>query len=149
MVLDGLRDPGNMGALIRTAAGAGVDAILVGPGSADPYSPKVLRSGMGGHFRIPVVRLAWDEILSQVEGLAPFLADSAGGPAYTQVDFTQPCALIIGSEAHGPGQQARRVAATRVHIPMPGNMESLNAAVAGGILLFEIARQKGLSRETR
>jgi len=148
LVLDGLRDPGNMGTLIRTAAAAGVDGVLVGPESADPFAPKVLRGGMGGHFKIPVVSLDWEDIRSKTTGMGLFLADSAGGVPYTEADFTGPCAFIIGSEAHGPGAQAQQIAPTRIHIPMPGKMESLNAAVAGGIILFEIERQKRHSRET-
>lgn len=148
LVADGLRDPGNMGTLLRTAAAAGVQGVLLPPGAVDPFSPKVIRSAMGAHFRLPVHSLDWPQIQEILHPSGTgrrfqvFLADSGGGVAYTQACFTQPTALILGSEAEGAGSEAKGLADSRLHIPMPGKMESLNAAVAAAVLLFEVVRQR-------
>ncbi|MCF6277723.1 MAG: RNA methyltransferase [Anaerolineales bacterium] len=142
LILDQIRDPGNLGTLLRTAAAAGVDSVILSPSTADAFSPKVLRAGMGAHFRIPIVTADWDEIEDRLRGLTVYLAEMAGDVVYTEADFRSACALIIGGEAHGASQSARDLAASRVHIPMPGKMESLNAAVAGAILIFEAVRQR-------
>jgi TrmH family RNA methyltransferase len=141
---DQVRDPGNLGTMLRTAAAAGVGAVLLPPGGVDPYSPKVLRSGMGAHFRLPLLALDWPQIEALVarHGLQVYLAEAGEGEAYTGVDFRQPLALVIGGEAEGAGPQAYRLATQRVYIPMPGGSESLNAAVAAGVLLFEVVRQR-------
>lgn len=142
LILDSVRDPGNLGTILRTAAAAGVDAVLLSPTSADIYNPKVLRSGMGAHFRVPVRETSWDDIGAYCRGLAVYLADSQGDIAYHQVDWTAAWALIIGSEAHGAGDEATRLAQRRVFIPMVAETESLNAAIAAAVILFEAARQK-------
>jgi TrmH family RNA methyltransferase len=140
LILDGLADPGNMGTILRTAAAAGIDLVLIAPGSTDAYNPKALRAGMGAHFRIPVADASWAQIEQAAADLEVRLADMTGGPAYDQVDWARPWALIIGSEAHGASEQAQALAATRVTIPMAARTESLNAAVACGVLLFEAAK---------
>lgn len=144
LVVDNVRDPGNLGTLLRTAGAAGVQAVLLSPGTADAYSPKVMRSGMGAHFRIPVRAMSWEELIgyTRLNGLLPFLADSEGGLAYDRANLTQPLTLIVGGEAEGSGAEARMLASERVHIPMPGGAESLNAAVAGAVLMFEVVRQR-------
>jgi TrmH family RNA methyltransferase len=139
---DQVRDPGNLGAMLRTALAAGVQAVFCPPETADAFAPKVLRAGMGAHFRLPVHSLDWDAIVGRVAPLRIFLATMQEGLAYTQADFRFPLALIVGGEAQGAGPQARRLAQAQVHIPMPGGSESLNAAVAAGILLFEVVRQR-------
>jgi TrmH family RNA methyltransferase len=148
LILDGLRDPGNMGTILRTAAAAGCQAVLLPPGVADPFAPKVIRSAMGAHFRMPVQILSWAEINDFVKPtgkglpMTIYLADSSSGKAYTQMDFRSPLALIVGGEAEGAGVEARSLADERVHIDMPGKAESLNAAIAAAILLFEVVRQR-------
>lgn len=144
LILDQIRDPGNLGTLLRTAAATGVDAVILPPETADAFAPKVLRSGMGAHFHIPILSTSWDDIKEQVAGLGVYLAVMAGDVAYTEADFRSPCALVIGGEAEGASPYARNLATTSVHIPMPGEMESLNAAVAGAVLLFEVVRQRNL-----
>lgn len=139
---DQVRDPGNLGTMLRTAAAAGVQAVLCPPETADAFAPKVLRAGMGAHFRLPVHSLDWDSIAHHLPPLNVYLAAMNEGLPYTRADFRSSLALIIGGEAQGASPQARRLARTAVHIPMPGGGESLNAAVAAGILLFEIARQR-------
>ncbi len=148
LVLDGLRDPGNLGTVLRTAAAARVQAVLLPPEAADPFAPKVVRSAMGAHFRLPIHSLDWAELrqylrpAGQESQLRVSLADSSGGVPYTQADFRSPVALIVGGEAEGAGAEALSLADGRVHIPMPGQAESLNAAVAAAILMFEVVRQR-------
>lgn len=144
LILDGVRDPGNLGTMLRTAASAGVQAVLIPPGSVDAYAPKVVRSGMGAHFRLPPVAWEWPAIEAWVirNGLTVLLADAQRGEAYFQHDYRVPLGLVVGGEAFGIGQEAVRLAHKRVHIPMPGGGESLNVAMAAAILLFEVARQR-------
>jgi TrmH family RNA methyltransferase len=147
LILDGMRDPGNLGTILRSAAAAGVQGVLLAPHCVEAWSGKVLRAGMGAHFRLPIHALHWPDIRGTIRGptsgLKVFLADSAGGVAYTQADFRAPLALIVGGEAAGAGSEAQVLADDRVDIPMPGGSESLNAAIAAGILLFEVVRQRG------
>jgi TrmH family RNA methyltransferase len=143
-ILDGVRDPGNLGTILRTALAAGMDAVLLPPGTVDPFSPKVVRAGMGAHFKLPIHTLEWDEIrqIAKSLHLILYLADSSGGQPHHKSDFVSPLALIIGGEAEGAGVEAQGLAASRVHIPMPGEAESLNAAVAAAVLMFEVVRQR-------
>ncbi|MCB8951878.1 MAG: RNA methyltransferase [Ardenticatenales bacterium] len=142
LILDRLGDPGNLGTILRTAAAAGVEGILLSPGCVDAYNPKVVRGSMGAHLRLPIHALTWAEIGARVRGLAVYLADAQGTVSYDQANWRRPCALIIGSEAEGAGTEAMQLATTRVYIPMHAATESLNAAVSAGILLFEAARQR-------
>jgi RNA methyltransferase, TrmH family len=145
LVVDALRDPGNLGALLRTAAAAGVQALLLTPGTVDPFAPKVVRSAMGAHFRLPLRVVEWDDLDSLLPpGMHVFLADSTGGSVYTEVDFRTPLALIVGGEAEGASDQAGLRVQRRIHIPMTGQVESLNAAVATAVILFEVCRQRKL-----
>jgi TrmH family RNA methyltransferase len=146
LIADAVRDPGNLGTILRTAAAAGVNALLVSPGTVDPYAPKVLRSAMGAHFRLPLRVLSWQEIgdLLKDAGLRVYLAAAGQGEAYTRLDFCQPLALILGSEAEGAGSQAYTLGDAQVHIPMPGQSESLNVAAAAAVLMFEVVRQRGI-----
>lgn len=143
LVLDRVQDPGNLGTLMRTAWAAGVDAVLLSEGSVDPFAPKVVRSGMGAHFRLPVDTLSPNGIAEycHTQQLTLWTAAAGEGAAYTEVNLNAPVALIIGSEAHGVGDALSREAQP-LHIPMPGGNESLNAAVAGAVLLFEAVRQR-------
>ncbi len=142
LILDQIRDPGNLGTLLRTAAAANVDALLLPPGTTDAFAPKVLRAGMGAHFHLPIVNMDWDEIKNQTRGLTVYLAEMRGDVVYTEASLNNACALIIGGEANGASQSARDLAAHSIHIPMPEEMESLNAAIAGAILIFEVVRQR-------
>ncbi len=143
LIPDQIRDPGNLGTLLRTAAAAGVQAVLLPPETTDAFAPKVVRSGMGAHFRLPIHSMSWDEIQRFCESASQriFLADMDGRSCW-EVDLRQPLALIIGGEANGASEQARKLANQKISIPINGNMESLNAAAAGSILMFEVARQR-------
>jgi TrmH family RNA methyltransferase len=142
LILDGIADPGNLGTILRTAAAAGVDLVILAPGCVDPFNPKVLRSGMGAHFRVPVIRRTWPDITAAYDHLPFYLADASGGLPYHAVDWGQPAALMIGSEAHGAAAQARQLARASIFIPMSNAAESLNAAAAAAVILFEARRQR-------
>ncbi len=141
LILDSIRDPGNLGTLLRTADAAGVQAVLLPPETTDAFAPKVVRSGMGAHFRLPIQALSWEEIRSNTKGLQIYLADMNGQSCW-EADLRQPLVLIVGGEAEGASDQARKLAPKTISIPITGKTESLNAAVAGSILLFEVVRQR-------
>jgi TrmH family RNA methyltransferase len=143
LVADGLAGPGNLGTLLRTAAAAGVQAVFLTEGTVDAYNPKVVRGAMGAHLRLPIVSLQAQELAPRLSGLEIWLAEAGQGLPYHRVDWRRPVALVIGGEAHGPQPPLRTLTTHPVHIPMPGGTESLNAAVAAAIILFEIARQRG------
>lgn len=143
LVVDSLQDPGNLGTLLRSAEAAGLGHMILAPGTVDPYNPKVVRAGMGAHFRLPVIMADdWGDIAKWTAGRPVWLADVAADRAYYDIDWTRPSALIIGSEAHGAGREARWLATGAISIPMAGEAESLNAAVAASVILFEARRQR-------
>lgn len=142
LILDSLRDPGNMGTILRTAGAAGVELVALSPDCVDPYNAKVLRAGMGAHFRVPIVELKWFEIAQLIEGMAVYLAAGEAETAYTAVDFTQRSAIVIGNEAHGVSQARKLENAIPISIPMANATESLNAAAAASVILFEALRQR-------
>ncbi len=142
LILDAIQTPGNLGTMLRTAAAAGVDGVVLAPGCVDPYNPKVVRGSMGTLLRLPVHQLNWDEIATLTHEMDVWVAIIDGETAYTAVSWTNPTALIIGSEAHGANPQARQIAGGGVTIPMHKQTESLNAAMAAGIILFEAKRQR-------
>ncbi len=146
VIADEVRDPGNLGALLRTAAAAGADAALLGPGTVDAYNPKVVRSAMGAHLHLPIAAMSWPVIRERLAGMQVWLADARGELAYTDVDWTVPSALIVGGEAEGASAEAHKIASGRVMIPMHRETESLNAAIAAAVLLFEAARQRRYSK---
>ena len=148
LIPDQIRDPGNLGALLRSAAAAGAQAVLIPPETTDAFAPKVLRSGMGAHFRLPIREMGWDEITKVVtlEGLKVWAADM-DGPSCWETDLTQPIALIVGNEAEGVSEAARKLADGKISIPMSGGVESLNAGVAGSVLMFEVMRQRAEGSE--
>ncbi|MGH2543716.1 MAG: TrmH family RNA methyltransferase, partial [Ardenticatenaceae bacterium] len=117
--------------------------IMVPTGSVDPWSDKVLRAGMGAHFRLPLRDgLSWEEITPLLAGLTVRLAAAGSDVSYDDVDWTIPSALIVGGEARGAGRVAQQRADQLISIPMANEVESLNAAVAGSVILFEALRQR-------
>lgn len=146
VVPDQLRDPGNLGTILRSAEAAGAQAVLLPPGNTDAFAPKVVRSGMGAHFRLPIQHLPWDIIGGLLAGLVVFHADMQGTQICWQANFNQPLALLIGGEAEGIRPEGARLATSSVRIPMVGKTESLNAAVSASLLMFEVARQRGLEQ---
>ncbi len=143
VIPDQIRDPGNLGTLLRSAAATGVQAVLLPPETTDAFAPKVLRSGMGAHFRMPIHSMTWEEIeqVCKPANLQVYLADMDGESCW-KTNLSQPLALIVGGEAEGACEQARNLATQKISIPMAGNVESLNAGVAGSVLMFEVVRQR-------
>jgi len=141
LIPDQIRDPGNLGTLLRTAAAAGVQAVFLPPETTDAFAPKVVRSGMGAHFRLPIQSMKWEKIRRETKDLQVYLADMDGTSCW-ETDLRQPLALIVGSEAEGASEEARQLASQRISIPMAGHVESLNAGVAGSVLMFEVVRQR-------
>jgi TrmH family RNA methyltransferase len=143
LIPDQIRDPGNLGTLLRSAAATGAQAVLLPPETTDAFAPKVVRSGMGAHFRLPIHSLTWEQIeqTSKSAGLQIYLADMDGRSCW-EMDLRQPLVLIVGGEAEGASSEARKLADQKISIPMTGKMESLNAGVAGSILMFEVIRQR-------
>jgi RNA methyltransferase, TrmH family len=138
---DQISDPGNLGTLLRSAVASGVQVVIVPPDTTDIFAPKVLRSAMGAHFRLPIHSLTWSEIEKRISGLQVYIADMAGQSCW-ETDLRGPVALVIGSEANGASESARKLAAGSLSIPMVKDVESLNAAVAGSVLMFEVVRQR-------
>ncbi len=143
LVVDGLADPGNLGTLLRTAVAAGVQAVYLTPTTVDAYNPKVVRGAMGAHLHLPIVEADVESLGPQLSGLDVWLAEARLGQAYHQVDWRRPAAIAIGGEASGPSQTLRSLSKGQVHVPMVAGTESLNAAVAAAVILFEIVRQRG------
>ena len=142
--LDEINNPANLGAILRTAEAAGVAGVIISRGSADAFSPKALRGAMGSSFRVPV----WDnadygEVLdwARAGGLAVCAAAADSAASYASMDWKKPKLLILGSEAHGLSEQQLKDVDETLAIPMAENVESLNLAVAAGIILFEARRQ--------
>jgi TrmH family RNA methyltransferase len=141
LIPDQIRDPGNLGTLLRTAAAAGVQAVLLPPETTDAFAPKVVRSGMGAHFRLPIHSMAWEEIYEEIKDLQIYLADMDGKSCW-ETNLRQPLALVVGGEAEGASEEAQKLARQKISIPMSGDIESLNAGVAGSVLMFEVVRQR-------
>lgn len=147
LILDRVRDPGNVGTILRTAWAADVNSVLLAPETADAFNPKVVRAAMGAHFHLPIAHASWKEIAEQLKTVPRvYLSDAASELSYTRADWAVPCALIVGSEAEGASDDARKIATATISIPMSGSADSLNVAVATGILLFEAIRSKAQSR---
>ena len=145
VALDGVQDPGNVGTIWRTADAAGFGAVLLGGGCADPLSPKVQRAAMGSGFRVPFM-LAQDlpgALLElKAQGFTILASDLHGQDFYDRPDPGKRYVLVIGSEAHGISDATRRAADALVKLPMRGGAESLNAAVAAGIMMYELCRER-------
>lgn len=148
LICDGIRDPGNLGTIFRTAAATGVQAIFLTPGTTDPYSPKVVRSGMGAHFFVPIFQISWEEIdmicHHREFPLQIYVSTIDAKDNLWKKDFTKPIAIVVGSEAEGVSEAAIHTGDNFLSIPMPGRTESLNAASAASILLYEVTRQRAI-----
>ena len=146
LIPDQIRDPGNLGTLLRSAAASGVQAVLIPSETTDAFAPKVLRSGMGAHFRLPIHSMSWEEIRKFIAGLQVFVADMDGQSCW-DTDLSKPIVLIVGNEAEGASESAQKLANGKISIPMSGETESLNAGVAGSVLMFEVMRQRAVNRK--
>lgn len=142
LLVDAVQDPGNIGTMIRTADAAGIDAVVLGKGCADAYNPKTVRSSQGSHFHIPVVKgdlLDWVEEL-QNNGVPVYGTSLHEAVQFTEVEPTQQFALIVGNEGSGIDAALLEKTDKNVIIPILGQAESLNVAVATGILLYQFVR---------
>lgn len=145
VVLDGVQDPGNVGTIWRTADAAGFQGLLLGEGSADPLSPKVLRAAMGSGFRIPFSQAAplTDALRTLSDrGYTIIASDLSGEDFYSRSDPGSKMVLVIGNEARGISDAVRQCADMRVKLPMRGGAESLNAAIAAAIMMYDLMNAK-------
>lgn len=144
LVLDGVQDPGNAGAILRSAAAAGLDAVVALSGCVDLFAPKVVRAGMGAHFQLALATDVEPDDAARwiaTRGQALLAAAWATTSIY-DADLRAPTVLIVGSEAHGAARTEALPALCHVAIPMPGGVESLNVASAAAVILFEAVRQR-------
>ncbi|MGB7201573.1 MAG: RNA methyltransferase [Pyrinomonadaceae bacterium] len=146
LCLNEINNPSNLGAVLRTAEAAGVTKVMISNNSADPFSPKALRASMGSAFRLNITTgCEFDEAIQSAvkNNLHTVGADASSTRNYTDVDWTKPRMLVIGSEAHGLSPEQKETLDELVCIPMANGVESLNLAVSVGVLLFEAKRQNG------
>ena len=147
LILDQVSDPGNLGTLLRSAAGFGFSTVIATPGSVDFYSPKVVRSAMGAHFKCILLVKEVDEIkdICKFKNQPPIeilLAESQASQPCWEMDLSGPLGLVIGSEAAGPTDALRSISDGSISIPINSGNESYNAAVSGSILMYEVYRQR-------
>lgn len=145
LLLEDIRDPGNLGTMIRTAEGAGITGVIMNASCVDIYNPKVIRSTMGSIYRVPFFYT--EDFISSLneikkQGIHIFAAHLMGSDYDSLESFRKRCALLIGNEANGLSKEASNMADSLIKIPMAGKVESLNAAVAAAILMYEVARQR-------
>ncbi len=143
VVLEGLQDPGNMGTILRTAEGAGVTAVIMDKNTVDIYNPKVIRSTMGSVFRVPFVissNLSETIEVMQKNGIIVYAAHLQGKIYHDEANFKESSAILIGNEGNGLSDEISAKADRRIKIPMCGQVESLNAAVAAAILMYEASK---------
>ncbi|MGI6008315.1 MAG: TrmH family RNA methyltransferase [Ruminococcus sp.] len=145
LILEDLQDPGNVGTVFRTAEGAGADGIILTDNCVDIYHPKTIRSTMGSVYRMPFFYAEdMDQVLAGLKerGIRTYAADLAGKNAYDEEDYRKGTAFFIGNEGKGLSFELLEKADTRIRIPMEGKLESLNAAVAAALLVYECHRQR-------
>jgi TrmH family RNA methyltransferase len=145
LLLEDIRDPGNLGTMIRTAEGAGITGVIFNKSCVDIYNPKVIRSTMGSIFRVPFYKVdSFVETITYIkkQDITIFAAHLSGVMYDTEGSFRKKCAFLIGNEANGLSEEASELADELIKIPMAGKVESLNAAVAAAILMYEANRQR-------
>ncbi len=146
VVLEDLQDPGNLGTILRTGEGAGVSGVILTKDSVDLFNPKTIRATMGSIYRVPFVYVQDIEAaifkLKEAE-ISVYAAHLKGQAYYDAFDYRKSCAFLIGNEGNGLKESTANLADTYVRIPMAGQVESLNAAVATSLLMYEAARQRG------
>lgn len=145
MVLEDIQDPGNLGTIVRTSEGAGVTGVIMTKDTADIFNPKTIRATMGSVYRVPFVyvdSLSKTIHLLKQNSIRIYAAHLDGKRTYTQVNCTQGTAFLIGNEGNGLQEDTARMADEFIHIPMEGRVESLNAAIASSLLMYEAYRQR-------
>lgn len=145
LLLDDIRDPGNLGTIMRTAEGAGMSAVIMGKGTADLFNPKTVRSTMGAIFRMPFIYVDdITEVIKQIRnnGYNVYGTAMKGSTDYDKTDYTKGAGIVIGNEANGIQDRVLKCITGSIKIPMEGSLESLNAAVSAAVIMYEAARQK-------
>lgn len=148
---DGVQDPGNVGTIVRLADAVGADAVVMLPGSANPFSPKAVRSSAGSIFHLPVVSAEADMLVAfaRTKGMSLLIADARAPQTCYDADLRQPVLVVLGSEAHGVCSTICGHANGAISIPIIGRAESLNVAVSAAAILYEAVRQRGLKARCR
>jgi TrmH family RNA methyltransferase len=151
VVLAGIQDPGNLGTILRSAEAFGADAVVSLPGTASCWNQKAVRASAGSVFRLPVISSGVDECLMQLRqaGVKVFTTMPGGGSPPDEVNLAAPSAILIGNEGSGVPDEIAAEAGGAITIPCPGAVESLNASVAAGVLLYEASRQRRAASEAR
>jgi TrmH family RNA methyltransferase len=144
LLLEDIQDPGNLGSLLRSAAAAGATLAVLSKGCHDAWSPKALRGGQGAQFVLPMLLRAELAQWIQSQNVPVWALALGGEQTLFDLDLAQPAAILVGNEGAGLSEEVLQLARARVHIPMPGKVESLNAAAAAAVALFEAVRQRGL-----
>ena len=145
LVLEDIQDPGNLGTIMRTGEGAGIDGVIMSRNTVDLYNPKTIRSTMGSIYRMPFVYVDdMQDALSKLKraGVHTYAAHLDGRNSYTQEDYRPKTAFLIGNEGNGLKEETAKAADTYIRIPMDGQVESLNAAIAAALLMYEGRRQR-------
>jgi len=147
LIAEAPEKPGNIGALLRTADAAGVDAFILANPRTDLYNPNIIRSSVGGVFTVPVATGSTSEIIDFLKemNIAIFAAILQEAISYEKQDFNQACAIVVGTEADGLSETWRAESKQNIIIPMQGRLDSMNVSVAAAILIFEARRQRGFS----
>ncbi len=145
LILESIQDPGNLGTMLRTGEGAGIDGIILNRTTVDLFNPKTIRSTMGSIFRVPF--FVSDDLLKTMRflkerGVTLYAAHLDGAVSYEQPDYTKPAAFLIGNEGNGLSNETAKMADLSVKIPMAGQVESLNAAISAALFMYEAARQR-------
>ena len=143
LLLEDVRDPGNLGTMIRTSEGAGVTGIILSKNSVDIFNPKVIRSTMGSIYRMPFLYVEdFEKAVLELKksGIAVYAAHLEGAVLYDTVDYGKKSAILIGNEANGLTKEVSKLATQCIKIPMDGQVESLNAAIAAAILMYEVKK---------
>ncbi|MNI36959.1 23S rRNA (uridine(2479)-2'-O)-methyltransferase [compost metagenome] len=149
VVIDGIQDPGNLGTIIRSADAVGAHGVILGAGTVDLYNPKTIRSTMGSLFHLPIIEADLMELLplAREKGIGLVTTSLQAKRSCYEADLTQPTWLIMGNEAKGVSAKVAELSDVQVIIPMQGQAESLNVAMAATVLLFEASRQRGVQRK--
>ncbi|HCS16000.1 MAG TPA: 23S rRNA (guanosine(2251)-2'-O)-methyltransferase RlmB [Lachnospiraceae bacterium] len=145
LMLDDLRDPGNLGTVIRTAEAVGAAGVIMSRGCVDLFNPKVVRATMGAIFRVPFLYVeSLPETIEQMKkkNISVYGTILEESQPYDEPDYTKPSGIVIGNEANGISAPVRESLTGRIHIPMQGSVESLNAAVAAAVVMYEASRQR-------
>lgn len=145
MLLEDIQDPGNLGTILRTGEGAGIDGVIMSRDTADIYNPKTIRSTMGSIYRVPFLYVSsLSDMIAELKQkkITVYAAHLKGKQWYDQADYSGGSAFLIGNEGNGLKEETAALADSYIKIPMGGKVESLNAAMASGILMYEASRQR-------